>query len=306
MIYLGFVSAILPEESFESVIDFAADQGYRYVEIMCWPVGKAERRYAGVTHIDVANLDESQISHIQQYQEQKGVKISGLGYYPNPMDADVEKSQFYLNHIKKIILAAHRLGIPVVNTFIGREQAKTVEENLEKFSRIWPPIVAYAEEHGIKIGIENCPMYFTQDEWPEGKNLAFSPKIWRKMFEIIPSSNFGLNYDPSHLRWMQMDYIKPIYEFKERLVHVHVKDAKVYPEKLDEVSMLAHPLEFHSPKLPGLGDIDWGEFFSALNDIRYDGPACVEVEDKAFEHSLESRKTALIQCKEYLRQFVVL
>ncbi len=306
MIYLGFVSAILSEESFESVIDFAADHGYRYVEMMCWPVGKAERRYAGVTHIDVAALDEQQIAHIQQYQARKGVKISGLGYYPNPLDEDIEKSAFYIDHIKKIIQAAQKLGVSVVNTFIGRAQSKSVEENLDIFSNVWPPIIAFAEDHGIKIGIENCPMYFTKDEWPEGKNLAFSPKIWRQMFDIIPSSHFGLNYDPSHLLWMQMDYLKPIYEFKDRLVHVHIKDAKVYQDKLDEVSILAHPLEFHSPKLPGLGDINWSKFFSALNDIRYDGPACVEVEDKAFEGSLEGRKTALIQSLSYLRQYTVL
>jgi len=164
--------------------------------------------------------------------------------------------------------------------------------------------VEFAADHGIRIGIENCPMYFTRDEWPAGKNLAFSPNIWRKMFELIPSPHFGLNYDPSHLLWMQMDYLKPMYEFRERLVHVHVKDAKVYPEKLNEVGILAHPLEFHAPKLPGLGDIDWGAFFSALHDVRYEGPVCVEVEDKAYEGSLEDRKTALVQCRNYLRQFI--
>ncbi len=304
MMQLGFVTAILPDLDFEDVVDFASEQDYHYVEVMCWPKGKAERRYAGVTHIDVGALSFSRIQQIHQYLEAKNVRMSALGYYPNPMDADEAKATVYIQHLKDLILAAKKLGLDTVNTFIGREQAKSVEENLEKFSQVWPPIIQFAEEHGIRIGIENCPMYFTQDEWPEGKNLAFSPAIWRQMFDIIPSKNFGLNYDPSHLLWMQMDYIKPIYEFADRLVHVHVKDAKVYRDKLNEVGILAHPLQFHSPKLPGLGDIDWGAFFSALHDVRYEGPVCVEVEDKAFEGSLEARKQSLIQCRNYLRSYI--
>ncbi|MEM6632355.1 MAG: sugar phosphate isomerase/epimerase family protein [Bacteroidota bacterium] len=301
---LGFVSAILPDQDFETVIDFAAEHDYAFVEVMCWPKGKAERRYAGVTHIDVADLSEDRIAHLHSYLQERKVGISGLGYYPNPMDADAEKAQVYLDHLKTLIQGAKRLGIGTVNTFIGREQHKSVEENLDKFAEVWPPIIQYAEDYGIRIGIENCPMYFTLDEWPEGKNLAYSPAIWRQMFEIVPSPNFGLNYDPSHLLWMQMDYIKPIYEFADRLVHVHVKDAKVYPDKLNEVGILAHPLQFHSPKLPGLGDIDWGAFFSALHDVRYKGPVCVEVEDKAFEGSQEGRQQALVQSRNYLKQFI--
>lgn len=304
MMQLGFVSAILPDQDFETVIDFAAEHDYAFVEVMCWPKGKAERRYAGVTHIDVADLSEDRIAHLHSYLQERKVGISGLGYYPNPMDADAEKAQVYLDHLKTLIQGAKRLGIGTVNTFIGREQHKSVEENLDKFAEVWPPIIQYAEDHGIRIGIENCPMYFTLDEWPEGKNLAYSPAIWRQMFEIVPSPNFGLNYDPSHLLWMQMDYIKPIYEFADRLVHVHVKDAKVYPDKLNEVGILAHPLQFHSPKLPGLGDIDWGAFFSALHDVRYKGPVCVEVEDKAFEGSQEGRQQALVQSRNYLKQFI--
>jgi sugar phosphate isomerase/epimerase len=164
--------------------------------------------------------------------------------------------------------------------------------------------VKYAEKRGVKIGIENCPMFFTDDEWPGGKNLASSPAIWRRMFEEIPSDNFGLNYDPSHLVWQFIDYIKPIYEFKDRIFHVHIKDAKVLRDKLNDVGILATPLSFHRPKLPGLGDVDWGKFFSALTDIGYDGAACLEVEDRSYEGSLQMRKRSLIQSREYLKQFL--
>jgi len=269
---LGFVSAILPELSFDELIDYAAEQGFACVEICCWPLGKAERRYAGVTHIDVDALDERKADQIMNCLRRKKISISALGYYPNPLDPDKTKSDFYVAHIKKVIVAARKLGINAINTFIGRDQHKSVDENFKQFRIVWNPLIEFAEKHEVKVGIENCPMLFTRNEWPGGHNLASSPAIWRQMFNEISSDYFGLNYDPSHLLWMQMDYIKPIYEFKQKLFHIHIKDAKVFREKLDEVGILATPLEFHSPKLPGLGDIDWGKFVSALNDIRYRGP----------------------------------
>jgi len=304
MVKLGFVSAVLADQTFEKVISFAAKTGYSCVEIMCWPVGKAERRYAGVTHIDVANLSKNKIDEIHDLLEQKGVTISGLGYYPNPLEADKRNADRYVAHIKKVIDAAKQLGLKNVNTFVGRDHQSSLEGNFKRFKKVWPPIVKHAEKRAVKIGIENCPMFFTDDEWPGGKNLASSPAIWRRMFNEIPSPNFGLNYDPSHLVWQFMDYIRPIYEFKDRIFHVHIKDAKVLHDKLNDVGILATPLSFHSPKLPGLGDVDWGKFFSALTDIEYDGAACVEVEDRAYEGSLDTRKKSLIQSREYLRQFL--
>jgi sugar phosphate isomerase/epimerase len=306
MIKLGFVSAILADQTFEKVISFAAQTGYSCVEIMCWPVGKAERRYAGVTHIDVSNLPKKGIDKIHNLLEQKGVTISGLGYYPNPLEVDKKNSDRYVRHIKKVIDAAGRLGLENVNTFIGRDHQSSVEDNFKRFRKVWPGIVKYAEKRRVKIGIENCPMFFTNDEWPGGKNLASSPAIWRRMFEEIPSANFGLNYDPSHLVWQFIDYIRPIYEFKDRIFHVHIKDAKLLQDKLNDVGILATPLSFHRPKLPGLGDVDWGKFFSALTDIGYNGAACVEVEDRSYEGSLQKRKKSLIQSREYLKQFLAL
>ncbi len=302
---LGFVSAIMADLSLEEVVDFASQNGFACVELMCWPVGKAERRYAGVTHIDVGSLDDTAVRNITSLVKQKGVSISGLGYYPNPLEGDTEKSAFYVEHIKKVITAAKKLGVEVMNTFIGRDHTKNLDYNFSKFREIWPGIVKHAEANGVRIGIENCPMYFSGDEWPGGKNLAYCPAMWKKLFDAIPSANFGLNYDPSHLVWQQIDYLLPLYEFKDKIFHVHLKDAKVDREKLNRVGILATPLEYHSPKLPGLGDVDWGKFFSALTDIRYKGPVVIEVEDRAYEDSLDSRKNAIIQSGRYLSQFVV-
>lgn len=301
---LGFVSAILPELSLEETLRFAKEAGYDCVEVMCWPVGKAERRYAGVTHINVTELDAAGAEAIRELCAQIGVQISGLGYYPNLLSPDPQEAQTCLEHLKRVIVGAKLLGVGVVNTFIGRDYTRSVEENWHRFEAVWKPLIALAEEQNIRIGIENCPMLFTGDEWPGGKNLAVSPAIWRRMFAAIPSDHFGLNYDPSHMIWQQMDYLKPIREFSHKLFHVHAKDARVDRHRLDDVGILATPLEFHIPKLPGLGDVNWGQFFSHLSDTGYDGAVCVEVEDRAYEKTLESRKAALRQSSRYLRQFM--
>lgn len=299
---LGFVSAIFPELELADVVRFAADEGFSCVELMCWPRGKAERRYAGVTHVDVAGLDEARARHIRELMRGAGVSISGLGYYPNALSADPAEASVAVEQIRRVIEAAALLGVGVVNTFIGRDPRKTVAENWPKFLDTWAPLVFYAESRGVRIGIENCPMFFTGDEWPGGKNMATAPSIWRKMFAAIPSRSIGLNYDPSHFVWQQIDYVKPLAEFVDRIVHVHAKDAKIDRDRLDEVGILAMPLEYHRPVLPGRGDVDWPRFLSALRSIGYSGPVCVEVEDREFEGTLESRKEALRQSAAFLRK----
>jgi sugar phosphate isomerase/epimerase len=301
---LGFVSAIVPDLSLEQVADLAAAEGFECVELMCWPTGKAERRYAGVTHVDVAGFTVAEARHVRDVVAKRNIVISGLGYYPNPLAADRAESERAVEHLRNVIAAAALLEVGVVNTFIGRDPRKSVDENWPRFLEVWPPLIRWAEQRGVRIGIENCPMYFTNDEWPSGKNLATSPAIWRRMFEAIPSASFGLNYDPSHMIWQQMDYLKPILEFADRLVHVHAKDVRLDRERLDDVGILATPLEYHRPKLPGLGDVDWGQFFSALSDSGYTGPVCVEVEDRAYEQSPDRRIAALRQSATYLRNYL--
>ncbi|QDU40042.1 Inosose dehydratase [Maioricimonas rarisocia] len=301
---LGFVSAILPDLSLEDVLQFAAETGYDCVEVMCWPRGKAERRYAGVTHIDVTDFSESDADRIRQLCESTGVSISALGYYPNALSPDEDEAATAVDHIAKVIYAAGLLGINRATSFVGRDWTRSVDDNWPRFLDTWKPLIELADQQGVRVGIENCPMLFTADEWPGGKNLAISPAIWRRMFEDIPSLAFGLNYDPSHLIWMQMDEIAPLREFADRLVHVHAKDVRIDHERLNDVGILAHPNEYHTPKLPGLGDVDWGKYFSVLTDVGYDGPVCVEVEDRAYEGSLEARKASLRQSATFLRNFI--
>ncbi len=301
---LGFVSAILPDHTLEDVFASANEIGYDCVEIMCWPIGKATRRYAGVTHIDAANLNDTETNRIAELVQQYGVQISGLGYYPNALSPDEEESTQAIAQIRAVISAAAKLGIGRMNTFIGRDWTKSVDDNWPRFLEIWKPLIAHAENENVKVGIENCPMFFTSDEWPGGKNLAHSPAIWERMFCDIPSQHFGLNYDPSHMIFQHMDYLTPMQTFADKLFHVHAKDVRLDQDRLDLVGILANPNQYHTPKLPGMGGVDWGRFFSSLTDTGYQGPVCVEVEDRAFEGSPESCKAALQQSYNFLRNYV--
>lgn len=304
---LGFVSAILDTWSYEEMMDFASEHGFECVEVASWPKGKAERRYAGVSHIDAERIlqDDSYAEHILAYSREKGVEISSLAFYPNTMDGNLDKREAAVEHLKNVIRASAKLGINMVTTFIGRDQMKTVEENLELVKEVWPPIISLAEECNVKVAIENCPMLFGAEQWPGGQNLMTTSAIWRKIFNILPSKNLGINYDPSHFVWQMIDYIKPIYEFKDKIFHVHYKDIKLYLDRLQECGIMAYPLDFMSPKLPGLGGVDWGKYVSALTDIGYDGYTCIEIEDKAFEGTKEKVEDSLVLSQRYLKQFVI-
>ena len=301
---LGFASAILPDLKLEQVLTTASQIGYDCIELMCWPVGRAERRYAGVTHIDVQQLDQQAATEIQQQFQQAGVSISGLGYYPNPLAADEVESARAAEHIRKVIGTCRLLEVPQMNTFIGRDPARSIQDNWARMLDVWKPLVRFAEQCDVRIGIENCPMLFSADEWPGGKNLAICPAVWRKMFADIPSDHFGLNYDPSHLVWQQMDYLQPLLDFADKLFHVHAKDVRLDRDRLDEVGILATPMEYHTPKLPGKGDIDWTRFFSVLTESGYNGAVCVEVEDRDYEQSDKMRIVSLQESHTYLRTFL--
>jgi sugar phosphate isomerase/epimerase len=298
---LGFVTAILPELSLRDVLQFAAGERFSCVEVMCWPVGKAERRFAGVTHIDVTSFTRMQADDVNALCAETKASISGLGYYPNPLDPDLGAAKRVVEHLKKVILAAEKLGLKNVNSFVGRDWTKTVDENWPRFLKTWKPLISFAQDHGIRIGIENCPMSFTRDEWPGGKNLAVSPAVWRRMFSDIDSPNFGLNYDPSHFILQQMDPLSPLHEFKAKIFHLHAKDVAVDQQRLNEVGIFAFPKLWHTPRIPGFGAIDWTKFIGALYAIGYEGPVVIEVEDDTFGKELEARKRAVRVAGNVLR-----
>jgi sugar phosphate isomerase/epimerase len=301
---LGFVSAILPELTLDEVLAFAAQERFACVEVMCWPVGKADRKYGGVTHINVADLTRARADNVQALCTHHGVTLSALGYYPNLLDPDLAVAEAARSHLKKVIRAASLLGLETVNTFVGRDWTRTVDDNWPRFLKAWRPLIRFAEGRNIRIAIENCPMLFTRDEWPGGKNLMTTPAIWRRAFNDIASPNFGLNYDPSHFVLQQMDPTSPLREFQSKIFHVHAEDVKIRRDRLNNVGIFAHPLEWHQPRVPGYGEMDWANFMGALMETTYRGPVCIEVEDATFGRTLTGRQNALRVARNSLEPFI--
>jgi sugar phosphate isomerase/epimerase len=304
---LGLLSAILDSWTYEEVIDLASNMGFKSVEMACWPKGKAERRYAGVSHIDAQKVLEDDVyaQSVVDYAKAKHVEISSLGYYPNPLDSNAEKAEVAIKHIETLIKASNKLGVGMVTTFIGRDQTKTVEDNLPLVKKIWTPILDLAEKENVKVAIENCPMLFGREQWPAGQNIFTSPENWKKVLDLLDSDKLGINFDPSHFIWQQLDYVKAVYDFKDKIFHVHFKDIKLYPDKLKQVGVMAYPLDYMSPKLPPYGDVDWSAFVGALTDIGYNGHAAIEIEDKAFEGSKEKILDSIKITKKYMENFVI-
>jgi sugar phosphate isomerase/epimerase len=300
---LGFVSAILPELPLDEVLEFAAAEGFDCVEVMCWPPGKAERKFAGTTHIDVTEFSKRDAEEVKTLAAKYGVSISGLGYYPNPLDPNDASAKRVVEHLKKVIVAAEMLGLGVVNTFVGRDWTESVEANWPRFLKTWKPIVAFAEKHNVRIGIENCAMMYSEDEWPGGKNLAMCPAIWRRMFSEIPSKHFGLNYDPSHPLLLRFDPYQPLRDFREKLFHIHAKDIRFDEAACYEWGIMGLPKLYHTPRIPGFGELDWGRFIGTLMEVGYDGPVCIEVEDPTFGKDLEGRKNAIRVARNVLKPY---
>ena len=302
---LGLMTAAFPGQSLKEVAEWAAPNGFQMLELACWPVGKAERRYAGVTTLDVTGLDKAGADEARAIMKNNGLEISSLGYYPNPLFPDETVRKTVIDHLKQVIdAAALVMDEPIVGTFVGRDKDKNVDENFEEFAKIWPGIVKYAGERGVKIAIENCPMIFSNDEWPGGNNLAYSPANWRRMFEIIPDDNFGLNLDPSHLVWLMIDYNRVIRDFADRIFHVHAKDLEIDRDGLYENGTLSLGMGWQIPRLPGLGEVDWGRFISTLYRFGYDYVVSIEHEDRKFEGSDELVKRGFMISRDILKPYL--
>lgn len=301
---LGLLTAAFPELKLEEIARWAAENGFESLEITCWPYEKAARRYAGVTHINVDGITSQTAKEIRAMLKNYGLDISAMAYYPNPLQADLIKRNSEIEHIKKVILAAELLDVSVVGTFVGNDKNKTDVQNLEEYAKVWPAIVKFAKEHGRKIGIENCPMFFSYDEWPNGNNLAHTPALWRKMWEIIPDDNFGLNLDPSHLILQMIDIERVVREFKDRIFHVHAKDLMIDWEGVYQNGIFSKGMGWQVPRLPGLGDVKWDRFIGSLYSVGYDSFISIEHEDRAFEGSEAKVKQGFLIARDCLRPYI--
>jgi sugar phosphate isomerase/epimerase len=300
---LGLLTAAFPELSLDEVAAWSAANGFEMLEVACWPAGGGERRrYAGVTHIDVDSLDPGAVRDVL---DRHGLAISALAYYPNNLHPDDAHRAEVNGHLKKVVDAAARLEVPVVGTFVGNDKDRPLPENLERFRAVWPELVSYASGKGVKIAIENCPMIFSYDEWPGGTNLAWSPAIWEQMFEAIPDESFGLNLDPSHLVWLMIDYERAVYDFADRIFHVHAKDLEVRRDGLYRHGTLSSGIGWQVPRLPGLGEVRWDRFLAALYAVGYDYVVSVEHEDRRFEGDEELVKRGFLLARDTLRPRIV-
>jgi sugar phosphate isomerase/epimerase len=301
---LGFLTAPFPETPLMGVADWAVSAEFEVLEIACWPQSSgATRKYAGTSHIDVANLSDAQAGEITAQIAEKGLDISGLGFYPNPLHPDPEARAAAIDHLRKVIVATGKMGLPVTNTFCGGDASKNVDQNWDEALKVWPDIVSFAQDHGVKITFENCPMIFSYDEWPGGHNIAYSPYIWRRILEEW-GSTVGLNFDPSHLVWLMIDQGRFIREFGEHILHFQAKDVMIDRGGLYERGSLSGGIGWQIPRIPGLGDAPWDEIFSALYRTGYDGPVIIEHEDKVFEGTDEKVKRGFLVARDILRPYV--
>jgi sugar phosphate isomerase/epimerase len=300
---LGLLTAAFPDAPLERVAGWAGSEGFELLEVACWPASAGERRrYAGVSHIDVESFDPDEVHGML---ERHGLGISALAYYPNNLAGDDAVREEANAHLRRVIDAAQRLGVGIVGTFVGNDKDRPLPENLRRFREIWPPLVEYAGERGVKIAIENCPMIFSWDEWPGGSNLAWSPAIWDELFEAIPSPNFGLNLDPSHLVWLMIDYERAVYDYAERIFHVHAKDMEIRRDGLYRHGTFSAGMGWQVPRLPGLGEVRFDRFVAALYAVGYDHVVSVEHEDRRFEGDEELVKRGFLIARNTLRPLLV-
>ncbi|HHV63018.1 MAG TPA: sugar phosphate isomerase/epimerase [Firmicutes bacterium] len=294
---IGLMTACLPELSLRELVSWARDNGLEALELACWPVVPTEkRRYGNASHIDVAALTPTMADEIKMLFSESGLDISSLAYYPNNLDPDPARRAEHHDHLKKVIRAASLLGVNLVGTFVGRDPNKTVPENLELVKVVWPDLVKFAEDNGVRLMFENCPMMYT---WPGGTNVFFSPEIWDAVFEILPSKNLGINMDPSHLIWQGIDYEKAASDYRDRIFHTHAKDTKILPDVRGRVGVYSST-RWWVDRLPGLGDIDWRKWISALVNAGYDGVISIEHEDRNWEGSTEKVQRGILFAKKYL------
>jgi sugar phosphate isomerase/epimerase len=301
---LGILTAPFADQTLAEVADWAAPAGFEALEIACWPsAGGEKRRYAGTAHLPIEDMTPARATEITDLLAAKGLAISGLGYYPNPLHADADYRAGVIGHLKKVITAAARMKVGVVNTFIGGDRTLTVDQNWSRATDIFAPIVAHARDQGVTLAFENCPMIFSHDEWPGGHNIAYAPKIWRRIFETWGDA-VGMNYDPSHLVWQMIDQARFVREFGTRMVHVHAKDLMIDRDGLYDNGILSAGIGWQVPRMPGLGEVDWPAFFSGLYRAGYDGPVIIEHEDRDFEGSDARIKRGFLLARDVLRPFV--
>ncbi|MBP1648682.1 MAG: Xylose isomerase protein barrel [Bacteroidetes bacterium] len=306
---LGFLTACLPHLPLEDLVSWASKQGFRTLELAAWPVDSA-RDYKA-RQIDAARFTRDDAKRVNDLFARHSMGISAMAYYDNNLDPDPEKRKCYHDHLRKVIDTASMLGVNLVGTFVGARPDKSPDECLIEIGTIFRPLVKYATDHGVRLMIENCPMENWQRFGLPG-NYAYSPELWEGLFNEVPSAGFGLNFDPSHLYWLGIDYLRAAKDFAPRIFHVHAKDTEILTEGAYRYGIFSRqltPVPWKSGwwryRIPGLGSINWGKLVSVLQESGYDHVLSIEHEDPIWEGSEAKVKQGLAFGLKHLSQFVV-
>lgn len=302
---LSYLTACFNNLSLEEKVKFAAEQKFDAIELSCWPVAN-DRDYSS-TDIDVSKFDSKVKEDILKLTGENNIEIASLAYYDNCLHPDTSIRENNVKHLYNVIETAGKLGVKFVGAFAGRNLDLSFEENFTEFEKIFPNIVKYAADRNVNLLIENCSMPgWHREGW--GATISYSPELWDRMFEIIPDENFGLNFDPSHLIWLGVDYIKALIDYKERVLYFHAKDTKIFEEKRSYYSIFGKQLNRENEwdygwwqhKIPGKGSVDWQKIYQTLREIGYDGYVSIEHEDLNYSENDEAIKLGLMKGKAFL------
>ena len=298
---IGFLTGCLKNMPLFEKAEFAHAAGFEALEISCWPE-QNDRDYSG-NDIDVANLTPEKAKEISDKMQALELEISSLAYYDNTLSANPEERAAVNAHIHKVIDAAQMLGVKRVGVFAGRDISKDIAGNFDEFERIFTGLVDYAEQRGVMLMIENCQMHGWLEPDKPG-TISYSPELWREMFRRVPSRNFGLNYDPSHLHVMLMDYMQCLEGFEDRVVHLHAKDAEVFADKVAQYGVYNGQFgdSFWRYRMPSLGQVDWEKLLEHLQSHEYDYVVSIEHEDPLYSGNLEQVKEGLVLGLNYLKR----
>ena len=306
---LGFLTACLPNVDLDSLVAWAAAQGFQTLELAAWPA-QSSRDYQA-RQIDAATFNAADASRVRDLFARHGMSISAMAYYDNNLDPDLKKRQCNLDHLKKVISTASLLGVELVGTFVGARPDRTADENMKEIGEVFRGLTGFAADKGVRLMIENCPM----DSWQRfglPGNFAYSPELWEALFNEVSAENFGLNFDPSHLYWLGIDYLRAARDFAPRIFHAHAKDTEMLPAGTYRYGLFGRqlsPVPWKSGwwryRMPGLGEIDWKALISTLQECGYDNVLSIEHEDPVWEGSEEKVKAGLRLGLKHLSQFVL-
>jgi sugar phosphate isomerase/epimerase len=306
---IGFLTACLPQIGLEELVKWAAESGFQSLELAAWPVESDRDYQAG--QIDAANFDEDNAAKVKELFIHYQLTISAMAYYDNNLHPDLKLRQSYIDHLKNVIDTAYLLDVNLVGTFVGGRPDKSPTENIKEIGKVFKDILKYARDKDVKIMIENCPM-FNWVQFGLPGNYAYSPELWDALFNEIPNENFGLNFDPSHLYFLGIDYIQAVKDYSMKIFHAHAKDTKLIPEGRYRYGIPGKQLQTEPWKsgwwqyrMPGLGKIDWKRFISTLQEYGYDHVLSIEHEDPIWEGSEEKIKTGLKMGQKHLAQFIL-